>query len=289
MDTKPTPVDLFFTTYEPPTNAAKPPIIFIHGVLSSPYCWNNTKNRISDTTGRKVYAICLRNHGTSGWSDEFSVDHIAADLKNFMLKEKIPKAILIAHSLGGRVAIKFAMENPHLVEKLIAEDATFTVDKEQIQVGQEFRSVLKLAKNAVEQFPPSLSEAAAQKRLQQLFAFVWGKKPGGKSKSRPPTFTLPFHKDKSDKFVWDFNVDAIIKSLTNADNFQTNFSENSVCLAQAMFTSGEYSKIPVVKDKELILKHFPNSKIICAEGVYHNYHLEKPDEFVKEVTKFIGV
>ncbi|KAF8774460.1 protein ABHD11-like [Argiope bruennichi] len=290
-ENKPTPVDLFFTSYEPSdklkNTESKPPIIFIHGLLATPNCWHKVKSRIADSTGRKVYAIGMRNHGSNGWSDEFTVEHLVADLDHFMAKQNIPKAILVAHSLGGRAAIRFTLLKPEMVEKLIIVDMTISVDEEQYEETQQFRSILIMAKNSLEEIPPSFSEAAAQKKLQQLFSLAWCKKSENKT-SRPPKIPLPFHKDKSNKFVWDFNIDAVINSLASAHNFQTDLSEDSVYLVEALFISGEYSTIPILKDKDVIQKRFPNSKIVVAKDVYHNYHLEKPDEFVNEIIQFIG-
>ncbi|GBM69494.1 Protein ABHD11 [Araneus ventricosus] len=292
LKNKLTPENLFFTFHEPPeakyaTN--KPPIIFIHGILSTPYCWNKVKNKICVKTGRKAYAICLRNHGTSGWSEEFSVNHIVTDLKNFMMKENISKAILVSHSLGARAAITLALEEPEMVEKLIVEDMILTFDEDQSQAARKFISILKMAASSLKQYPPSMSEAVAQKRLQQLFCLSWSKKPNEKTNSRPITPILPFHKEKSGKFVWDVNVDALAGGLEDiSSKFKIRLSDYLVYPGEAIFIGAEYSKFDVVNDKQVILKHFPNSKFSVAKGVYHSYHMEKPDEYAEEVAEFIG-
>ncbi|CAL1276590.1 unnamed protein product [Larinioides sclopetarius] len=286
-----TPENLFFTFYEPPEAKYannKPPIIFIHGILSTPYCWNKVRNKICIKTGRKAYAVGLRNHGTSGWSEEFSVNHIVTDLKNFMKQENISKASLVSHSLGARAAITLALEKPEMVEKLVVEDMVLSFDEGQRQAGRKFMSILKMAASNLKQYPPSMSEAVVQKKLQHLFCLSWSKKPTEKINSRPITPILPFHKEASGEFVWDVNIDALTESLENASNFKIRLSDDLVYPGEAIFIGAEYSKFDMINDKQVILKHFPNSKISVAKGVYHSYHMEKPYEYAVDVAEFIG-
>ncbi|CAL1276591.1 unnamed protein product [Larinioides sclopetarius] len=228
-----TPENLFFTFYEPPEAKYannKPPIIFIHGILSTPYCWNKVRNKICIKTGRK----------------------------------------------------------PEMVEKLVVEDMVLSFDEGQRQAGRKFMSILKMAASNLKQYPPSMSEAVVQKKLQHLFCLSWSKKPTEKINSRPITPILPFHKEASGEFVWDVNIDALTESLENASNFKIRLSDDLVYPGEAIFIGAEYSKFDMINDKQVILKHFPNSKISVAKGVYHSYHMEKPYEYAVDVAEFIG-
>ncbi|CAL1276588.1 unnamed protein product [Larinioides sclopetarius] len=152
-----------------------------------------------------------------------SVSHMAADLKNFMLKESISKAILIGHSLGGRVALAVTLQN----------------------------------------------------------------KPAEEAYSKPLTPHLPFYKNKSGKFEWKINIDVITKMFGIMKDFEIPFREDTVYLGEALFIAAEYSAFKVLKQKELIQKHIPNSQFISAKGVYHSCHLEKQEEFVEIVSNFL--
>ncbi|KAF8764094.1 Protein ABHD11 like protein [Argiope bruennichi] len=257
--------------------------------MSTPYCWNKVRNEICEKTGRKAYALCLRNHGSSGWSKEFSVNHLVADLKHFMLKENISKAILVTHSLGARPAITLALENPEMVEKLVVEDMTLTFDDDQSEAVTRFLSTLKMAASSLKQYPPSMPEAVVQKKLQLLFCLPWINKSNEKTSSRPLAPLLLFHKEKSGEFVWDVNIDSLTEALEDHSNtLKIRLSDELVYPSEAIFVSGEYSKFDVIKEKQAILKHFPNAKFSVAKGVYHVYHAENPEEYIKEVAEFIG-
>lgn len=94
-------------------------IILIHGVGSSAYMYNKTASLIQEATQTEVYAIDLRGHGQSdGISGD--VDYInqyvddLADIISIIRKEKPNGKIIIAgHSMGGGVALRYAMEKQY--------------------------------------------------------------------------------------------------------------------------------------------------------------------------------
>ena len=94
-------------------------IILIHGVGSSAYMYNKTAGLLQDATQAEVYAIDLRGHGQSdGTSGD--VDYInqytddLADIVRIIRKEKPNrKIIIVGHSMGGGVALRYAMEKQY--------------------------------------------------------------------------------------------------------------------------------------------------------------------------------
>lgn len=96
-------------------------VIFLHG-------WAKKKEDYSQLLELlakhfKVYALDLPGFGQSAISMAYSLDDYANDVADFMKENKIPKAIFVGHSFGGRVAIKLAVTRPELVEKLILIDS----------------------------------------------------------------------------------------------------------------------------------------------------------------------
>ena len=55
--------------------------------------------------------------------EPFCVDDYAQDVERFLKEHKITKASIVAHSFGGRVAIKLAAKNSGLVDKLVLVDS----------------------------------------------------------------------------------------------------------------------------------------------------------------------
>ena len=56
-------------------------------------------------------SVDLRNHGDSPWSSRNDMKAVVADISRFLDKQGIKKINLIGHSLGGKVAVHYALNN----------------------------------------------------------------------------------------------------------------------------------------------------------------------------------
>ncbi len=97
-------------------NQSENTIILIHGVANSAFLYNRTAGLLQEATQAEVYAIDLRGHGQSE-GNSGDVDFInqyvddLADIMQEIRKEKPDGKIIIAgHSMGGGVALRYAME-----------------------------------------------------------------------------------------------------------------------------------------------------------------------------------
>lgn len=101
----PKPVELVNVKFEPSStpDPKKSPILIHHGIFSCKESWTTLAKEISELTGRIVYCFDVRDHGESQWTNEFTYQAMISDQVNFMKENKIEKAILIGHSLGGMI------------------------------------------------------------------------------------------------------------------------------------------------------------------------------------------
>ena len=85
----------------------KDTIVFIHGLSDSLEYWTKLSLRLSEDY--QILRYDLRGHGKSEFSD-FTMEDLADDLHELMLKLDIEKASLAGLSLGGNIALKFALK-----------------------------------------------------------------------------------------------------------------------------------------------------------------------------------
>lgn len=71
---------------------------------------------------RKIFSVDARNHGDSPHTDEHSYQTMSEDIAKFLSDRQIAKASVLGHSMGGRAMMYFALQHPHLVEKLVVVD-----------------------------------------------------------------------------------------------------------------------------------------------------------------------
>jgi len=92
-------------------------IIILHGLFGVSDNWVSYARRIA-MEGFEVFVVDQRNHGQSPQSNNFNYLALTDDLFDFIDEHEIEDPILIGHSMGGKVVMRFALENPHLVKNL---------------------------------------------------------------------------------------------------------------------------------------------------------------------------
>ena len=97
------------------------PIIILHGLFGMLDNWQNIARRLADNF--LVYTIDLPNHGSSARIEGlFNYEIMAARVLAFMEQQWIHQAHFIGHSMGGKVAMQLALNNPEVVNKLAVID-----------------------------------------------------------------------------------------------------------------------------------------------------------------------
>jgi len=84
-----------------------PAVILVHGFLENQKMWNDVVDVLKDT--HQVYTLDLLGHGDSdGLCDIHTMEQQAMLINDLMQRQKIIKATLIGHSMGGYVSLAFA-------------------------------------------------------------------------------------------------------------------------------------------------------------------------------------
>ncbi|MFC1722894.1 alpha/beta fold hydrolase [Nanoarchaeota archaeon] len=104
-----------------------PFLIFLHGWGTN---WTSWKKEIMyfERLGYSTLALDLRGHGQSGKPEEksaYKFTAFAKDLKKIIIKEKIKDFILIGHSMGGTVALKYWYIYKKRPKALVLADTTY--------------------------------------------------------------------------------------------------------------------------------------------------------------------
>ena len=100
-------------------------IVFLHGYTGSTQDWANQMPVLSQKY--KVVALDLRGHGKSeapSSEEEYSVQIFADDVLGLLRILDIKKCCLVGHSLGGFIALQFALEYPGMLAALVLVDTS---------------------------------------------------------------------------------------------------------------------------------------------------------------------
>lgn len=96
------------------------PVVFIHGACEDHSIWNQQVKHFSRLC--KTVVLDLPGHGKSDPLREASIDSYSRLLSSFLEAVGIEKAVIVGHSMGGAIALKFCLKQPAKVLALILVD-----------------------------------------------------------------------------------------------------------------------------------------------------------------------
>lgn len=241
------------------------PLFIMHGLFGSADNWQTLGKGFAEHF--TVYLIDLRNHGQSPHVDESNYRVMSEDIKELADDEGLDKIMLIGHSMGGKVAMQFAVTHPERVEKLVVVD----IGPKKYPVTNQFiidaidtldLPSFKNRKEVDEKLTPLVPDFGTRQFL--LKNLYW---------------------TDDQRLDWKFNY-PVLKQHIKAVGEVTPIPASPV-EAPTLFIKGEKSDYIFPSDEKLISAMFPNSSIITIAGAGHWVHADKPQEFFKETMEFL--
>jgi pimeloyl-ACP methyl ester carboxylesterase len=96
------------------------PLVLLHGLFGSARNWGAVQKALA--AEYRVVALDLRNHGASPHAPDMDYAAQAADVAETLAALGIDRAVVLGHSMGGKVAMMLALMQPELIERLIIAD-----------------------------------------------------------------------------------------------------------------------------------------------------------------------
>lgn len=97
-----------------------PPLFLLHGLFGSGRNWGTIARALAGEF--RVHLPDLRNHGASPWAPEMGYRAMAGDLIAAIGTAGSPPAVLVGHSMGGKVAMAAALLRPDRVARVVIAD-----------------------------------------------------------------------------------------------------------------------------------------------------------------------
>lgn len=238
------------------------PFVILHGLFGFSDNWQTHAKKLSEYF--RVILIDLRNHGHSAWSDDFSYQLMVEDVKEVFDDLQLNKAILLGHSMGGKVAMLFAQQYENLLDKLIVVDMglkTYPMHHQHILAGLN-------ALNLEQMHARSEAEIILRKHIESegviqflLKNLYWKEK--GKLAFR---MNLP---------VLEAKMDEILSKIEAKEVF-----------LPTIFIRGELSNYILDEDISDLEDVFPDMQLITISGAGHWVHAEAFEPFLETVLSF---
>lgn len=244
--------------------ADSPPVIILHGLLGSSRNWTTVARHLAQS--HQVFTLDLRNHGKSPHAPEMDFPVLASDLLELMEAHDLAQAHLIGHSLGGKVAMRFAVNHPERVSSLVVVD--IAPRQYGLHFQKDFAAMRALDLGSIKnrkQADDALAESVGD----------WGQR----------QFLLTnLQRDSEGTYYWAANIDVLAESLPTIREDPLSARERFD--GPVLFLYGEKSNFVRPEDHTRIVEAFPQAHIQAVPDAGHNVHAENTSFFNQALDRF---
>lgn len=240
------------------------PIIFLHGIFGSSDNWLTQARLLS--AGYHTYALDLRNHGQSPHDDQFDYPAMAADVLEFMETNRVEDPVIIGHSMGGKVAMNFAVKYPEKLKALVVVDiAPKLYDMKHYAILDGLTAIPIDEVTSRGEADERLSAYVPEPGVRQFLLKNLQRKPEG-------------------GFKWKLNLPVI---AANIEKIGLDVQSQRPFERPTLFVRGKRSNYIRDEDISRIREVFPSAELETLD-TGHWVPAEKPKEFVEVVTEWLS-
>ncbi|KXJ49741.1 MAG: acyl-CoA esterase [Colwellia sp. Phe_37] len=239
-------------------------IILIHGLFGRLENLNMVAKALSESY--RVTSVDVRNHGDSFHSELMDYPSMAKDIVVIMQHLAIESAIVLGHSMGGKIAMELALTYPERLDKLIVADI------------------------APVEYPPHHNQIIDGLKAIDLSS-VKGRKDADKQLANyvdnlsVRQFLLGNLTSKNGQFVFKCDIENIDK---NYPNIMRTYQGSNTYSGPTLFIKGANSDYILPEHRAEIVRLFPQSRARVIQGAGHWLHAEKTIAFNRSVTSFLA-
>ena len=248
-----------------------PPIVLVHGHSEDLHTWNQLAKHLVESF--RVIRFDLRRHGLTGpaTDNEYRIENYVSDLSMVIEHLGIDRFILVGHSMGGRISVKYTMGNPERVSSLILISASGAPRKENTPQPM----ALRLMRNPLGRF---------------LVKRIWSRNMAKKSLV-DMVFDESSITDEEIDRMWELSkypgsMDAMFREFAETWG-DFNPSEMGGITTNTLLIWGEGDTICPESMGEWYDSHLPNSTMVRLPNIGHNPHFECPGRCFDEISSWM--
>ncbi|MFI4976373.1 MAG: alpha/beta fold hydrolase [Caulobacterales bacterium] len=265
-------------------NPGAPPLILVHG--GQDHCRNWDWVAADLRRDYHIIAPDLRGHGDSAWSPsgEYGLQAYVYDLAQLIHQQHLAPARIVAHSLGGNIALRYAGAFPETVVKLVSIEGLGPSPTQMQQraartAPERLRTWVSDKRGLAGRLPRrygSIEEAFARMQAQNRHL----------TPDQARHLTL-YGASQNEDGTYSWKFDNYARSSSPVDLAPKDLHElwgNIGC--PILFVNGKESWASN-PEKDGRMKYFKDARVVEFEGAGHWVHHDRLDAFLETVRGFL--
>jgi pimeloyl-ACP methyl ester carboxylesterase len=267
-------------------NEGAPPMLMIHGGRDHCRNWDWVAERLRDRY--HIIAPDLRGHGDSAWASGASYDMInyIYDTAQLVHQKQMAPVTILAHSLGGAIALLYSGTFPETVKKVVAIEGLGPSPQmmERIRaktIEERMRDWIATQRGSAGRSPrkyATLDEAVARMKDEN------------KHLNDEQARHLTIHgaaQNEDGTYSWKFDNFVRFGGGPGGLSYEDNHRLWSCITAPVLLVRGteSWASDPEVDGR---IKHFKNARLANIERAGHWSHHDRLDMFMEHVERFLG-
>jgi esterase len=267
-----TAVALQWMDFYTPSSSTDTPVVLLHGLLGSKRNFASLATSLGNQLEkqRRIIGVDLRNHGDSDHAPDMSYTAMAHDVLEFMDAQGLSKAILVGHSMGGKVAQAFSLLHPQRVDGLVVLD----IAPVQYSSADPHWKAVEDIMHSMNAVQDASSKSILDKHLRT---------------SIPDPNLRAFVLTNYDARLkgWKIPVSIICEQLDCIAGFDVSEHANQSYEGDVFIIHGGQSRFVRHAYMDRIAELFPNHMLTTIRGAGHWVHAEAPDDTIALLKRYL--
>ncbi len=233
-------------------HGAGKPVVFIHGAMGSSNSWYFQKEYLKQFM--EVILIDLPGHGKSPGDGCEHLEECRDIVRDNLVRIGVEKFCLVGHSLGGAIAMLFALTYPELLERLVL-----------VTTGARLRV-----------FPEILQGILKDKEetVRKIAEYAFSKK------TAAPVIEAGFNE------MMKCRKEVIHSDFSSCEEFNVMERVSGISLP-TLILCGEDDVLTPIKYSEFLQEEIQHSKLVRIPDAGHIMMIEKPEAVNRAIKEFV--
>lgn len=265
-------------------NPDAPPLVLLHGGRDHCRNWDWVAEALCDEW--HIIAPDLRGHGDSAWSQagNYTMAAFIYDLAQLIHQQRLEQVTIVAHSLGGNIALRYSGIYPESVRKLVAIEGLGPSPRQLALEGgqgiaQRMRGWIEeqrgLSGRLARRYP---SIEAALARMQEENRHL------SPAQARHLT-QHGVNQNEDGTYSWKFDNYVRIPQPYDMTNAEIHELWSRIrCPTLLVYGAESWASNP---ERDKRIRHFSTARVVTIEGAGHWVHHDKLDRFLAELHAFL--